>query len=334
MSTLEPSQTILITAAGGHIGSYLVPMLLKDETKPKLVLLSSNASRLRQEYAGNASRVVIEEESIEDTHWVESQLKKHRVTSVCLCLTGENELFTTMNFFSSLKRADCVKHLVYVSACNDFSFEVIRAGALKLVEAAHVTIGFLLQAHMNHGLLPPTEKGGFSRTILGPTLFFDNDLHTKSSVERKNFFDKPLSPKGQSRVAPSNIALAAYKSLVHDRGQKYHGHKIMIGSKHAYTHAEIVELWSKSLGRDIRVLDASREQELDELEAYFRLRTSPVWARDIRLMYGYFAATPFEVTEYDFQNQVVFLGKEPEEHAKFVKETAAQWLAEKEEEEH
>lgn len=328
MSTSEASQTILITAAGGHIGSFLVPLLLNDPTKPKLVLPTRDASRLTQNYQDSSSQVAIEEGSIQDPQWVESILRKHAITSVFLCLTGDNELFTTMNFFSAMKRAGSVKHLVYLSACGDFSLEAIQAGVLRDVHAAHVTIKFLLEAQLKYGMLPPTAEGGFTYTVIGPTLFFDNDLRSKSSLMQKNFFDEPLSPKGQSRVSPSDIALAVYNSLVHDRGQKYHGKKIMIGSKHAYTHAEIKGLWSQALGRDIRFLDASNEQELDEFETHFRNKAGPAWARDLRLMYEIFAARPFGMTEEDYQRQVEFLGKEPEDYGSFVKETAAQWLAE------
>lgn len=327
MSTIDDSQTILITAAGGNIGSHLVPLLLKEKSRPKLVLPTSNAARLRQQYEGGPSQLVIEQGNIEDPQWVESLLKDYQVTSVFLCLTRDNELFTTMNFFSSIKRAGSVKHLVYLSACGDFGLEAIQNGVLKPILAAHVAVKFLVEAKLKHGMDSPTE-GGYTHTILGPTLFFDNDLRSKASMMQKSLFDEPLGPNGQSRVAPSDIALAAYKSLVDDQGQKYHGQKIMIGSKHAYTSGEIKKMWSQELGRDIKMIDASSEQELDEFEMQFRDKTGPAWARDLRLMYELFGSQSFGMTEEDYQNQVEFLGKEPEDYAEFVKATAAQWLAE------
>lgn len=328
MSATDAPQTIFITAAAGHIGSCLVPLLLKDKSQPRLILPTSNAARLTRRYQGELDRVIVEEGSIEDPQWVESLLKKHQVTSVFLCLTRDNELFTTMNIFSSIKRAGSVKHMVYLSACGDYSLEAIQAGAFKVVHAAHVAIKFLLEAQLKYGLVPSKAEGGYTYTIIGPTLFFDNDLRSKHSIMKTSFFDEPLSPKGQSRVSPSDIALAVYRSLIHDQGRQYHGQKIMIGSKHAYTNAEIQDLWSKSLGKDIKVLDASNVQELDDFELQYRKKAGPAWARDLRLMYEIFAVRAFGMTEEDYKKQVEFLGKEPEDYAQFVRNTAAEWLAE------
>lgn len=263
-------QSILVTAASGNIGSRLVPMLLKDQSNPKVVLSTTNAARLSQTYKDAPSQLAIEEGNVQDPQWVEAILKKHKVTSVVLCLTGENELFITLNFLNAMQRAGTVKHLVYISACGDFSLDAVKAGLSGLMPAGHVVVKFILEAHLKFGVLPPTADGGFTHTVLGPTLFFDNDLRIKKSIMQKSFFDEPLSHKGQSRVDPSDIALAAYNSLIHDRGQKYHGEKIMIGSKKAYTLEEIRQMWCKGLGREIKFSDGSNEEDMDEFEGHFR----------------------------------------------------------------
>lgn len=247
------------------------------------------------------------------------------MTGVFLCLTGDNELFTTFNFLDAIKQAGCVKHLVYLSACGDFGLSAIENGTLQNVDAAHVAVKFLVEAKLRYGILPREEDGGFSYTIIGPTLFYDNDLRSKEGMLEKGYFDEPLGTKGVSRVDPEDIALGVSKAF-EDDGKKWASKKVMIGSLKTYTNQEVADLWSKALGKEIKPC-LSDETGMHKFETEFSGKIGPAWARDLQLMYKCFDRTPFGMTERDYQDQVELLGKEPNRYEKFVEETGKVWRA-------
>ncbi|KAF2798806.1 NAD(P)-binding protein [Melanomma pulvis-pyrius CBS 109.77] len=324
MST-STSPTFLITAASGNIGKHLIPLLLSQPSNPSVVLPTSNAERLYSTLPSTAdrSRINVVEGNIQDPEFVEQTLKTHSVTGVFLCLTGDNELFTTLNFFDAIKQSGCVKHVVYLSACGDFSIGAIQRGVLQDIGAAHVAIKFMAEAKLYHGVRPRSENGGFSWTIIAPTLFFSNDLRCKQALLDHSFFDEPLGSKGVSRVDTGDIALGVAKTLIDD-GQRWGGKKVMIGSLERYTNQDVATLWSKALGKQIRA-QMSDEVNLKTYEKESASKASAAWGRDLRLMYETFESQGFGMTEEEYQEQVKLLGKEPESYEKFVEDTAKEW---------
>lgn len=324
-------QTILVTAASGHIGNCLIPLLLNDPSQPKIILPTTNAAKLASTLPSpTPSQITIEEGSIQDPSWMQQILTTHNVTSVFLCLTGDNELMVTLNIFDAMLKCPSIKHLVYLSACGDFSLQAITDNhLLRDVSAGHVVVKFILEAKLRYGLPAPSSSGGpgFTHTIIGPTLFFDNDLRCKTSLLEKQWFDEPIGTKGVSRVAPADIALAVYTSLVKDQGRNYHGQKIMVGSRQLYTSKDIAALWSKNLGKQIKA-QGSDSASLDGFEEHFKRFKGPGWARDMRLMYEIFETRGFGMTQEEYDTQVKFLGKEPESYEEFVENAARGWLKE------
>lgn len=319
--------TYLITAASGHIGQRLVPLLLSQPSKPSLVLPTANPERLNSLLPSDVdrTRVHILDGSVQDPAFIDSALKDHKVTGVFLCLTGSDELFTTFNLLDCLRRSGTVKHVVYLSATFDFSLEAMQNGILKHINCAHVAVKFLVEAKLTHGLLPRHQEGGFSWTILGPTLFFDNDLRSKHAILKEGVFDAPVGSKGVSRVSEDDIALAAVKTL-EDDGQQWGGKRIMIGSRRTYTAEEIAQLWSHALGRKIKHTPSDQES-LDAFEQQHSKHVGPAWGRDLKLMYeGFEDIGPFGMTNEEYKEQLVLLGKEPESYEKYVERTAKQWL--------
>jgi nucleoside-diphosphate-sugar epimerase len=217
-------QTVFITAASGHIGSKLIPLLLSTQTT-KLILPTTNAARLSSSLP-KSDLITVVEGSIQDPQWVESQLRAHNVATVFLCLTGTDELFTTMNIFSALQRTPSMKHIVYLSACGDF----LSQSGLHGWQAAHCIVKGLIELALSELCL----KSGFTRTVLGPTLFFDNDVRQKVAILQGGIYPEPLGSKGGSRVSTDDIAEAVKIALL-DRGEKWDGKKIMIGSRKKYT---------------------------------------------------------------------------------------------------
>ena len=317
--------TFLITAASGNIGKELVPILLSRLADSTLILPTSNAERLSSLLPNSVdrSRIHVIEGNIQDPEFVEQTLKKYNVTGVFLTLTGDNELFTTLNFFDAIKQSGSVKHLVYITACGNFGLEAIQSGVLQDISSAHVLVKFIVEAKLRHGTKPRSEKGGFSWTMIGPSLFFSNDLRSKHEMLVDGIFDEPLGSKGVSRVDPKDIALAAAKAL-EDDGQRWAGKKIMIGSLKTYTNQDVVDLWSKALGKEIKPT-LSDEASLKSFEQAFTAKIGPAWARDLRLMYELFETRAFDMTKEEYNEQVELLGKEPASYEKFVEDTARIW---------
>lgn len=224
-------QTVFITAASGHIGSKLIPLLLQTPTT-KLVLPTTNAARLTSSLP-NSGLITIVEGSIQDPQWVETQLKAHNVDTVFLCLTRTDELLTTLNIFSVLKRTPSMKHIVYLSACGDF-LSLATSGRLNGWKAAHGVVKLPVEL----ALRELCQESGFTSTVLGLTLFFDNDMRQKMGILKDGVYPEPLGKKGASRVSTDDIA-EAVRIAVLDQGEKWDGKKIMVGSRKRYTVSDI-----------------------------------------------------------------------------------------------
>jgi uncharacterized protein YbjT (DUF2867 family) len=317
---MTSTPTILITAAGGNIGSILVPKLAHEQVQ--IVLPTSNAARLEKSLSP-ASNVAIEEGSIKDPQWVEAIIRKHRVDTVFLCLTSHDELIIALNFFDAMKRAGTVKHLVYVSACGDFVSDAGLKYLMRTQSAMHVVVKSTIEQKLKYGSFPWTT------TILGPTLFFSNDLRSKDSMLNEKNFDEPIGKAGVSRISLPDIALAAYNTLLNPT--KWAEKKIMLGSLRRFTGTETAALWSQALGRDIRI-----EHEAEHYEAAYPLWKrrafgldevmSKAWERDLRLMYEAFGEHGFGMSEEEHRLQVEVLGKQPDDYSQWVQEMGSQWV--------
>nr|POF17518.1 hypothetical protein CFP56_12932 [Quercus suber] len=312
------SHSIVVTAGGGHIGSQLVSALVQENIK--VVLPTSNASRLQSTLADLATKdnVAVEEGSVSNPLWLESLFHKHVVDTVLLNLTGTDELMTTLNFFDAMKRAGTIKHVVYISACGDF---VSRAGfqhVLRTHSAMHVLVKPLIEYKLIYSDFPWTT------TVLGPTLFYDNDLRSKNAI-LKGLFDEPLTEKGLSRVSTVDIANIAHKALVEPT--KWAGQKIMIGSKRRYTGTEIAKLWGEAIGREVKMRPANEDGFTDFESSSFEQEQDRAWTRDKKLMYEAFELDGFGMTDEDYAKQCDCLGREPQDYEEWVRKTGKAWIS-------
>ncbi|KAK4548596.1 hypothetical protein LTR36_009506 [Oleoguttula mirabilis] len=322
---MQHQRTVLVTAAGGHIGSELVPRLL-DLDDVKLVLPTSNASRLQSGFPSTATadNITLEEGSIRDPQWVEAILLKHSVDTVFLCLTGVDELLVAFNFLDAMQRASCVKHLVYLSACGDFLSSEGIEQIMRTCSAAHVLVKSTIEQKIAYGGFPWTT------TRLGPTLFFTNDERNKASLREDGFFGEPLGEKGVSRVSTSDIALAACNAIL--QPEKWDGRKIMVGSLPLYTGSNICRLYSEAVGRDV-TMRASDQQSMANFEKSFVTARAGIfgadmakaWGRDFRLVYEYFSEQGFGMSDAEYRKQVELLGREPESYEEWVEKTVRGW---------
>ena len=308
----DTKHKILITAPGGNIGTELIPKLL---TNPNyhLILPTSNSARLQSKLP-STTNVSIEEGSIQDPNWIESLLRTHSVDIVFLCLTGTDELLTSLNFFNAMERAGTVKYLLYLSACGDMASPEGVEWIMKANSSEHVIVKTTLEQKLRYSGYP------WQTTVLGPTLFFSNDLRSKKHMLEEGLFDEPVGKNGVSRVATSDIALAIHNLIA--TFPKYAGKKIQIGSLRMYTGAEVARLWSEAIGREVRM-----EVVGDEFEREFtrKIGGNAAWGRDLRLMYETFAAHKFGMSEEEYELQVEILGKEAEDYEAWVKKVGVSW---------
>jgi nucleoside-diphosphate-sugar epimerase len=217
-------QTVFITSGGGNLGRRIVPLLLSTQ-QFKLVLPTSNAARLTATLP-KSDLVTVVEGSIKDPQWVESQLKAHNVTAAFVCLTGTDELFTTLNMFSAFQRTPGFKHIVYLSACGDLIGRQGHMGAWKL--SAHCAV----KTTIEFALRDFSDETGITSTVLGATLFYSNDLRQREGI-LKGTYVEPLGKLGASRVCEEDIA-EAVKIAFLDGGEKWGGEKINLGSRKRY----------------------------------------------------------------------------------------------------
>ncbi|PVH97028.1 NAD(P)-binding protein [Periconia macrospinosa] len=320
--------TYLIIGATGNIGRPLVSLLLSHPSQPTLVLPTSKpAEQLTSTLSPghDISRVHAIQGSIQDPNFIDGLLQTHGVTGVFMAMTGDNELFTTVNIISSLERSKTVRHVVYVSSCGNYSLDAMRNGALKNMNAANVAPKFFVEAKFKYGVAPRDDISGrgLSWTVLGPTLFFSNDMGVKQVMLEHGVFGQPLGSKGVSRVHPQDIALAGLKAL-EDDGQRWGGKKVMVGSLKGYTDEETAKLWSEALGKTIKPT-LSNQAGFDACETGFSKFAGPAWGRTLRLMLEQFAEEGIMMSEAEYQDQIALLGKEPESYEKFVEATANAW---------
>ena len=223
---------VFITSASGNIGTELVPLLIQSDAIKTLLLPTSNGARLKASIPSSNKTTVVEG-SIQDPQWLETQFASHKIDTVFLNLTGTDELFTTMNFLSSIQRSGTVKHLVYLSACGNFLSPDFANTVLRQCLAAHVLVKVITEQTLQ-ATRPPSDPRGFSWTIIGPTLFMENDRRAKGPMLASGFFPEPIGTSGVSRVACRDIALGVAKAI-EDQGRVWDRKKIMIGTKRTYT---------------------------------------------------------------------------------------------------
>lgn len=307
------TRNILITAPSGNIGTELIPKL-QTNSNYHLILPTSNASRLQSKLSSLTNNVTIEEGSIQNPVWIESLLRSHGVDTVFLCLSGTSELLTSLNFLHAMERAGTVKYLLYLSACGDFSSPEGVAETMKACSAEHVVVKTTLEQKLRYSEYP------WQTTVLGPTLFFGNDLRSKASMLEEGLFDEPVGEMGVSRVSTSDIALAISNLIA--AFPKYAGQKIQLGSLKTYTGAEIAGLWSEALGKEVKVVKVGDEFEKGMAE---KMGGDAAWGRDLRLMYETFAVRKFGMAEEEYAVQVEVLGKEVEDYGEWVRAVGASW---------
>ena len=170
----------------------------------------------------------------------------------------------------------------------------------------------------------------FKWTVVGPTLFFENDVRTKDLLLNEGFMPEPLGERGVSRVSCSDVARAVAK-IVEDGGEKLGKRKVNVGSLRRYTGRETEELWSEALGREVKMQKGDRAG----LQAY-----EDHWAqvipgtagravgRDLDMMCRGWVKNGYGPSEDEYRLLRAVLGKEADDYGTWVAETGKQLKAE------
>ncbi|ORY20198.1 hypothetical protein BCR39DRAFT_555426 [Naematelia encephala] len=303
--------TVFFTSASGNIGDSAVEQLLHDEYN-RVILPTSNSSKLINKYENRPGydRVSIEEGDISDPLWVDGLLRQHKVDSLFINLVGERELIISLNLLDCARKAQ-ISQIILLSIAGDLQ-------ALPPSLCQHMAVKKLLEEQVAH------DRGHYRWTFLGPTLFFTNDERDVilKHVLEGGAYRQPHGA-GCSRVDVADIAYVI-KKVVKDPNL-YHARKIDIGSRKAYTDDDVELIWSKAVGRSVKALRPT-PQGLQSMEELWRGQVSPIWGRDMRLMYEEFRDHPFTVSEQAYSELVEVLGREPARYEDFVDRIVAKRL--------
>ncbi|KAK3674783.1 hypothetical protein LTR78_005505 [Recurvomyces mirabilis] len=223
-----------------------------------------------------------------------------------------------------MKKAGCVKQLVYLSALGDFTSTEGLQYIMRHSSAGIILVKSVLEHKMIYGDFP------WQTTRLGPSLFFSNDIRSKEPIINQGLFNDPVGSIGVSRISEADIAHATAQVI--GDPERWTGKKIMLGSEHQCTDLEIADLRSDVLKRPVKVCgsdSASLLQVEDHLEAMITggAGNEPTgFGRSFTSMLESFDNVGFGMSQAEYDEQIILLGREPKDYAMWVSETGKSWL--------
>lgn len=313
-----PPKSILVTSASGNIGRELIPLLLSTTQDTTLVLPTSSESRLAASLAKgtDTSRLAILEGAVADPVWLESTCKSNSVETVFLNLGGQDELFTTLGALDAFGRAG-VKHVIYLSCAGELTSPQGVAGMLKAYGSASVVVKVAIEQRLLYAGYP------FKWSVVGPTLFFENDTRTPELLLNEGIMPEPLGEKGVSRISCKDVARVVAK-CVEDGGAKLGGRKVNAGSFGRYTGAETERLWAEALGREIKMAKGDEEGLMAYEESWAQVipgTAGRAVGRDLNMMCRGWVENGYGPSEDEYRLLRAVLGKDVDDYGKWVAET-------------
>lgn len=218
-----------------------------------------------------------------------------------------------------------VKHVVYLSCAGEFTSPQGVADMLREWGSASVVVKVAVEQRLWHA----AAVYPFKWTVVGPTLFFENDIRTKEILLGEGWMPEPLGEMGVSRVSCRDVASVVAKSI-EDGGEKLDKRKVNVGSLRRYTGRETEEMWSKALGREIRMGKGDREglQAYEEHWAQVIPGTAGrAVGRDLDMMCRGWVKNGFGPSEDEYRLLRAVLGKDADDYGTWVAETGKQLRA-------
>lgn len=284
---------ILVIGGTGLVGSHVVQGLVaKGEQVHVLTRSADKADVLPL----GASGIIGDLHKPETLRWA-----MRGIDRVCLVTPlSPTETEEGLATVATARRAG-VRHLVYLSVYH-------------VEQAPHIP-HFKSKMEIQKAL----RNSGMAFTLIMANNFFQSDLVYRESILEEGVYLQPIGDIGINRVDVRDIADAVVTTLT-QTGHEFHCYPL-IGVE-ALTGQDIAEIYSRSLGREIRY----GGNDLDVWGNKAR-HTLPGWlVQDLRPMYEFFQHHGLRASEADFALQANVLGHLPRCFHTFVRETVAAWM--------
>ena len=284
---------ILVIGGTGLVGSHVVQGLVaKGEQVHVLTRSADKADVLPL----GASGIIGDLHKPETLRWA-----MRGIDRVCLVTPlSPTETEEGLATVAAARRAG-VRHLVYLSVYH-------------VEQAPHIP-HFKSKMEIQKAL----RNSGMAFTLIMANNFFQSDLVYRESILEEGVYLQPIGDIGINRVDARDIADAMVTTLT-QTGHEFHCYPL-IGVE-ALTGQDIADIYSRSLGREIRY----GGNDLDVWGDKAR-HTLPGWlVTDLRLMYEFFQHHGLRASEADFALQAKVLGHLPRCFHTFVRETVAAWM--------
>jgi len=128
------------------------------------------------------------------------------------------------------------------------------------------------------------EAGGFDWTFLRPGQFMNNTLGWAPSIKAESVVRAPYAGAVQTPIDLADIAAVARVVLLSER---FSGQKIMMSGPEALTPPEEVEQIAEAIGREVRFIEQTPQEYLDELAPAIGLETAQWLLDGFRMMAEY-----------------------------------------------
>ena len=284
---------ILVIGGTGLVGSHVVQGLVaKGEQVHVLTRSADKADVLPL----GASGIIGDLHKPETLRWAMRGIDRMCLVTPLSPTETEEGLATV----AAARRAG-VRHIVYLSGYH-------------VEQAPHIP-HFKSKMEIQKAL----RNSGMAFTLIMANNFFQNDLVYRESILEKGVYLQPIGNIGINRVDARDIADAMVTALT-QTGHEFHCYPL-IGVE-ALTGQDIADIYSRSLGREIRYGGNDLDVWGDKAK-----HTLPGWlVTDLRPMYEFFQHHGLRASEADFALQAKVLGHLPRCFHTFVRETVAAWM--------
>lgn len=188
---------------------------------------------------------------------------------------------------------------------------------LKHYASASVVVKVAIEQRLWYGGYP------FKWSVVGPTLFFDNDIRTPELLLKEGIMPEPLGEKGVSRVSVGDIARVV-ANCVEDGGERLGGRKVNVGSLRRYTGSETEKMWAQALGREVRMYKGDEEGLMAYEDSWAGMipgTAGRAVGRDLNMMCRGWVGNGFGPTEDEYRMLRAVLGKDADDYGEWVAET-------------
>jgi uncharacterized protein YbjT (DUF2867 family) len=286
--------SILVTGATGTVGRHVVQHLSQRGAKVR-ALVRNPANANLPAWVETVQGDLLDVDSLRQA--------VQGVSTLFLLNAVVADEFTQALITLNVAREAGVKRVVYLSVIHSDRY----------VNVPHFAGKF--------GVERMLEQMGFNATILRPAYFMDNDLTVKDVVLGHGVYPMPIGSKGLAMIDARDIGeIAAIELLSRDRAPDGSAlTRLNLVGPDTLTGAEVADIWSATLGRDIAYGGddtAGFEQNLRQF--------MPAWmAYDMRQMGERFLTDGMVPEPGDVARLTERLGRPLRSYRDFAAETAA-----------